>query len=521
MPTSDRAIQMRNFAEGEGLMTNARCLTEGVDLPAIDCVVFTDPKRSKVDIVQAAGRALRLSKGKKFGYILIPIFIPDGADFNEAAEEQGFDDVAVTVRALATTDTRITEYLRVISEGKKPKSGSPVDGITSVNSLYKIEAEEFDTAIKLKVWDKVAFGNWRSYDDAKMFALSLNITNSNSWFEHTKKNNFPKDIPIAPHYLYKKDWEGWGTFLGSGYVAPSLRKFRSYNDAKKYARALKLKGKNQWFDHTKSKNFPTDIPKSPAISFKNEWESWSEFLDNKKNLSYEDAKKFALSMKLTSHKDWIRLSHTKNFPLNIPKNPQVFYKNWENWNKFLGNTYRSYKEAKKYAQSLKLKNNKEWRLHKKSRKGPKDIPAIPEPVYKNEWEGWSEFLGNRKTFRSYKDAKKYAQSLKLKSGKEWITYSKSKNFPKDIQVHADRFYKEEWEGWGTFLGTGNIAVSNRKFKSYNDAKKYAQSLNFRYLSDWIKHTKSKNFPTDIPKQPRVYKKEWKGWPDFLGKRTKS
>ena len=76
MPTSDRAIQMREFAEGKGLMTNARCLTEGVDLPAIDCVVFTDPKRSKVDIVQAAGRALRLSKGKKFGYILIPIFIP-------------------------------------------------------------------------------------------------------------------------------------------------------------------------------------------------------------------------------------------------------------------------------------------------------------------------------------------------------------------------------------------------------------------------------------------------------------
>lgn len=175
MPTSDRAIQMRNFAEGEGLMTNARCLTEGVDLPAIDCVVFTDPKRSKVDIVQAAGRALRLSKGKKFGYILIPIFIPDGADFNEAAEEQGFDDVAVTVRALATTDTRITEYLRVISEGKKPRGGSPVDGITSVNSLYKIEAEEFDKAIKLKVWDKVSRENWRNFNDAKNYIVKLEL----------------------------------------------------------------------------------------------------------------------------------------------------------------------------------------------------------------------------------------------------------------------------------------------------------------------------------------------------------
>ena len=128
-------------------MTNARCLTEGVDLPAVDCVCFTDPKRSKVDIVQAAGRALRLSKGKKFGYILIPIFIPDGLDFNQAAAEQGFDDVSITVRALATTDKRIVEYLRGISEGKRPKGGSPVDGVTSINSLYKVEAEEFDNAV--------------------------------------------------------------------------------------------------------------------------------------------------------------------------------------------------------------------------------------------------------------------------------------------------------------------------------------------------------------------------------------
>ena len=92
-------------------------------------------KEAKVDIVQAAGRALRLSKGKKFGYILIPIFIPAGADFNEAAEEQGFDDVAITVRALAYNRYKNVEYLRAISEGKKPRGGSPVDGITSVNSL--------------------------------------------------------------------------------------------------------------------------------------------------------------------------------------------------------------------------------------------------------------------------------------------------------------------------------------------------------------------------------------------------
>ena len=78
----------------------------------------------------------------------------------QAAEAQGFDDVSVTVRALATTDKRICEYLRSISEGKKPKGGSPVEGITSINQLYKVEAEEFNKAIKLKIWDKVSFTNF-------------------------------------------------------------------------------------------------------------------------------------------------------------------------------------------------------------------------------------------------------------------------------------------------------------------------------------------------------------------------
>ena len=70
MPTSDRAIQMRNFAEGEGLMTNARCLTEGVDLPAIDCVVSLIQREVRLILFKLQEELLRLSKGKKFGYIL-------------------------------------------------------------------------------------------------------------------------------------------------------------------------------------------------------------------------------------------------------------------------------------------------------------------------------------------------------------------------------------------------------------------------------------------------------------------
>src|SRR6056300_1754318 len=186
MPTSDRALEMLAFEEEQGLMTNARCLTEGVDLPAIDCVCFTDPKRSKVDIVQAAGRALRLAKGKKFGYILIPIFIPDGMSFDEAAKEQGFDDVSVTVRSLATTDKRIVEYLRAIYEGKKPRGGSPVEGLTSVNELYKINADDFNRAVQLKIWDRVAISNYRTYEEAKIFAKKNFIKLEKQWREWSK-----------------------------------------------------------------------------------------------------------------------------------------------------------------------------------------------------------------------------------------------------------------------------------------------------------------------------------------------
>ncbi len=58
--------------------------------------------------------------------------------------------------------------------------------------------------------------------------------------------------------------------------------------------------------------------------------------------------------------------------------------------------YRSYDQAKKYAQSLKLKNRKEWSQHTKSKNFPKDIPVDPDRTYKKKFEGMKIFLGNNK-----------------------------------------------------------------------------------------------------------------------------
>lgn len=73
-PTGTRARTLDDFKNASrALITNARCLTEGVDVPNIDCVLFADPRKSAVDIVQAVGRALRPTKGKARGYVVLPI----------------------------------------------------------------------------------------------------------------------------------------------------------------------------------------------------------------------------------------------------------------------------------------------------------------------------------------------------------------------------------------------------------------------------------------------------------------
>jgi predicted helicase len=108
-----RGDLLREFVDQKrALMTNARCLTEGVDVPAIDCVMFADPKQSKIDIVQAAGRALRKYKDKKYGYIVVPVIVPDKMDFKEFAEATAYRQVAQTITALSTQDGRIAEAPR-------------------------------------------------------------------------------------------------------------------------------------------------------------------------------------------------------------------------------------------------------------------------------------------------------------------------------------------------------------------------------------------------------------------------
>lgn len=71
------------------ILTNVRCLSEGVDVPSLDAVIFLSAKNSEIDIVQSVGRVMRKPRNgnKKYGYIIIPVVIPEGENPEEALEK--------------------------------------------------------------------------------------------------------------------------------------------------------------------------------------------------------------------------------------------------------------------------------------------------------------------------------------------------------------------------------------------------------------------------------------------------
>jgi superfamily II DNA or RNA helicase len=108
MSTADRAAELdalRNVAAGQRrVLTNARCLTEGIDVPAIDAVAFIDPKTSQVDIVQAIGRAIRRSPNKKVGTVLLPVYLGDGDDPEAVLASSAFATISEILTVLADQD---------------------------------------------------------------------------------------------------------------------------------------------------------------------------------------------------------------------------------------------------------------------------------------------------------------------------------------------------------------------------------------------------------------------------------
>lgn len=223
------------------------------------------------------------------------------------------------------------------------------------------------------------------------------------------------------------------------------------------------------------------------------------------------------------------LSNQPNYPVDIPKAPDHFYKNkgWINYYDWFGTKqYQSFENGKKFAQTLNVKSAKDWgELYKKGGI-PGDILQSPNSVYnKKGWNGWGDWLGSKyianqqREYREYQSAKSFIQKLSLESVGEWRNYCKSGNKPTDIPNNPDQYYKDKgWSGFGDWLGTGTVAPHKKQFKSFKETREYVHSLRIQSSIEWRDYSNSSKRPSDIPGNPsRVYKNEgWMGFGDWLG-----
>ena len=178
------------------VLSNVRCLSEGVDVPALDAVLFLTPRNSQVDVVQSVGRVMRLAEGKKRGYVILPVVIPPNVDPNKALDDnQTYKVVWQVLNALRSHDDRFDAMInkmdltgidrskmeviaitdKVAAKAKKKAAGKGGTTIGTVGKKpkndeaeeaqqsFSFESGEIERAIVAKVVQKV--GNRHHWED--------------------------------------------------------------------------------------------------------------------------------------------------------------------------------------------------------------------------------------------------------------------------------------------------------------------------------------------------------------------
>lgn len=123
MTRNDKLRWLKEESTGDGnvcrLLSNARCLSEGVDVPALDAVMFLNPRNSVVDVVQSVGRVMRKAPGKHFGYIILPIGVPADIPPEEAlSDNQKYKVVWQVLQALRAHDDRFNAIINKLELNK-------------------------------------------------------------------------------------------------------------------------------------------------------------------------------------------------------------------------------------------------------------------------------------------------------------------------------------------------------------------------------------------------------------------
>lgn len=166
---------------------------------------------------------------------------------------------------------------------------------------------------KNKGW--IGYGDWlgtgrisnklrvhRPFEEARGFVRSLHLKSTKEWIKFTKgqlpkKGKLPSDIAADPRRIYlNKGWKSYGDWIGTGTIAPRLRKYRSFHDARTFVRSLKLRNQDEWRKFCMRKmpekgTLPSDIPTNPRITYaKSGWVNAADWLGKQKTAARKSTK---------------------------------------------------------------------------------------------------------------------------------------------------------------------------------------------------------------------------------------
>jgi hypothetical protein len=150
--------RLKHINEGEVfILSNARCLSEGVDVPSLDGVAFVDPRSSQIDIVQAVGRAIRLSKDKAKGTIVVPFFVESSDDVEQAILSSNFKPIWQILDALKAHDDVLSSQLDTLRTelGRETRSSIGVRDLQKVVfDLPATVTSAFADALRLQLVER-------------------------------------------------------------------------------------------------------------------------------------------------------------------------------------------------------------------------------------------------------------------------------------------------------------------------------------------------------------------------------
>ncbi|NHB25702.1 restriction endonuclease [Helicobacter pylori] len=197
------------------VLSNARCLSEGVDVPALDSVIFFDGKSAMVDIIQAVGRVMRKAKHKKRGYIILPIALEESEiqNLDEAVNNTNFKNIWKVIKALRSHDPSLVDEA-TFKEKIKVFGSDDNDGTNQSDEEPKKDKTKQDPKQAQKtLFDAILL---QDLADAVYNVMPTKLGDRNYWENFAKKTgNIARTLNHRLKDIFEKNPEFFHGFLDS------------------------------------------------------------------------------------------------------------------------------------------------------------------------------------------------------------------------------------------------------------------------------------------------------------------